>query len=169
MTPVFPYLVRRADDGWRGELLLRLKDGRSAYVVHLSLEQARVLAVEMRGLATDHCPQHHLSLRIAEAFGAQISHVVIKNVGHFDQVLGVLRIVGAEGMSDVNVDAAAALGMAVHLGLPIFMDGEFSQAEGPLNPVQEMHGGSHPSRMPQVFRDVIEELELPGTDGDSPA
>ena len=35
MTPVFPYLVRRSDDGWRGELLLRLKDGRSVYMVHL--------------------------------------------------------------------------------------------------------------------------------------
>ena len=58
MTPVFPCSVRRSDDGWREELLLRLKDGRSVYMVHLPLEQARVLAVEMRGLATDHCAQH---------------------------------------------------------------------------------------------------------------
>ena len=57
MTPVFPYQVRRAEDGWGAELLLRLKKGKSAYVVHLSLEQARMLAVEMRGLATSHCPQ----------------------------------------------------------------------------------------------------------------
>ena len=75
MTPVFPYLVRRSEDGWRGELLLRLKEGKSVYVVHLSMEQARVLAVEMRGLATDHCPQHHLALLLARSLGANISHV----------------------------------------------------------------------------------------------
>ena len=56
MTPVFPYLVRRSEDGRAGELLLRLKEGKSVFVVHLSMEQARILAVEMRGLATDHCP-----------------------------------------------------------------------------------------------------------------
>ena len=28
MTPVFPYQVRRSEDGWGGELLLRLKEGK---------------------------------------------------------------------------------------------------------------------------------------------
>ena len=78
MTPVFPYLIRRSEDGWRGELLLRLRNGKSAYVVHLSLEQARILAVEMRGLATDHCPLHHLAVRVAEGLSAKISHIVIQ-------------------------------------------------------------------------------------------
>ena len=36
MTPVFPYQVRRTEDGRGAELLLRLKKGKSAYVVHLS-------------------------------------------------------------------------------------------------------------------------------------
>ena len=111
MTPVFPYLVRRSEDGWRGELLLRLKEGKSVYVVHLSMEQARVLAVEMRGLATDHCPQHHLALLLARSLGANISHVVIQRIGPDDEVLGVLRLVTADGLRSVNVDAAAALAM----------------------------------------------------------
>ena len=45
-----------------GELLLRLKDGGSAYVVQLPLEQVHMLIVEMRGLATDHCQLHHMTL-----------------------------------------------------------------------------------------------------------
>ena len=32
-------------------------------------------------------------------------------------------------MHSVDVDAAAGLAMAIHMGIPIFMDGEFSPAE----------------------------------------
>ncbi len=129
MTPVFPYLIRRSEDGWRGELLLRLRNGKSAYIVHLSLEQARILAVEMRGLASDHCPLHHLAVRVAEGLHAKISHVVIKRSGEADDVVGILRLVTAAGLHNIQVDAAAGLAMAIHMGIPIFMDGEFSPAE----------------------------------------
>lgn len=64
MIPVFPYDIRKSKDGCGRELLLRLGGGNEAFIIHLSLEQARILAVEMRGLATDHCPQHHLALVI---------------------------------------------------------------------------------------------------------
>ena len=87
MTPVFPYLIRRSEDGWRGELLLRLRNGKSAYVVHLSLEQARIPAVEMRGLASDYCLLHHLAVRVAEGLHAEINHVVIKRFGEGDDVV----------------------------------------------------------------------------------
>ena len=93
MTPVFPYLIRRSQDGWRGELLLRLRSGKAAYVIHLSLEQARMLAVEMRGLASDHCPLHHMTVRVAESLNAKISHVVIKRMGASDEVTGMMRLV----------------------------------------------------------------------------
>ena len=146
MIPVFPYLIRRTGDGWQGELLMRLKNGRSAYVIHLSLEQARVLAVEMRGLATDHCPQHHMTLRIAQSLGANFSHVIIKSTGRSDEVQGVVRLVTENGLQDVDVDAAAALGMAIHLGLPIFMDGQFSPADGPLRAAQGMNEAPAPVR-----------------------
>ena len=166
MTPVFPYLVRRSDDAWRGELLLRLKDGRSAYVVQLSLEQARVLAVEMRGLATDHCPQHHLTLRVTQALGASVSHVVIRSAGQADEVLGVMGIATDSGLLEVTVDAAAALAMAIHLGLPIFMDGEFSPADGPLRASQGLGDLPEVTQIPRVFRDVIEGLDFPGAEGE---
>ena len=179
MTPVFPYLIRRSEDGWRGELLLRLRNGKSAYVVHLSLEQARILAVEMRGLATDHCPLHHLAVRVAEGLNAKISHIVIRRVGEGDDVVGLLRLVTANGMQSVQVDAAAGLAIAIHIGIPIFMDGEFSPAEpGSTEHVHDGHeaGGRtgleitddnaeiEPGVMtpiPRVFQDLIEGLGMP--------
>ena len=187
MTPVFPYLVRRSEDGWRGELLLRLRNGKSAYVVHLSLEQARILAVEMRGLASDHCQLHHLAVRVAEGLNAKISHIVIRRIGEGDDVIGVLRLVAASGMHSVQVDAAAGLATAIHMGIPIFMDGEFSSAETSSgahdHDVHEQGTVAHadlgvPSEnegiqpgaitpIPRVFQDLIDGLGMPES-GDLP-
>ena len=181
MTPVFPYLIRRSEDGWRGELLLRLRNGKSAYVVHLSLEQARTLAVEMRGLATDHCPLHHLAVGVAKGLNAEISHIVIRRLGDGDDVIGVLRLVAADGMHSVQVDAAAGLAMAIHMGIPIFMDGEFSPAEtesarhthdvheqrtpgseapAPVDDNAEIEPGVM-TPIPRVFQDLIDGLGTP--------
>ena len=109
--------------------MLRLRNGKSACVIHLSLEQARILAVEIRGLASDHCPLHHLAVRVAEGLKAKISHIVIQREGQGGDVTGILRLVSASGMHGIHVDAAAGLAMAIHMDLPIFMDGEFSAAE----------------------------------------
>ena len=129
MTPVFPYMIRRSEGGWRVELLLRLRNAKSAYVVHISLDQARILAVKMRGLATDNCPLHHMAIRIAEGLNSQVSHVVVRRMGPGDEVTSVLRIVTGTGLQTVTVDAAAGLTLAIHMGIPIFKDGEFSAAE----------------------------------------
>ena len=175
MTPVFPYLIRRSQDGWRGELRLRLRTGKDAYVVHLSMEQAKMLAVEMRGLASDHCPLHHLAVRMAESLNAKISHVVIKRVDPTDEVAGMLRLVTPTGLSTTHVDAAAALALAIHMGLPVFMDGEFSLAEPDLgghrhdSPSDSLPAqgavdppGEVPTPIPQAFHELIEGLTMPG-------
>lgn len=187
MTPVFPYLIRRSGDGWRGELLLRLRNGKSAYVVHLSLEQARILAVEMRGLATDHCPLHHLAVRVAEGLDAKISHIVVRRFGEGDDVIGVLRLVTETGMRSVKVDAAAGLATAIHMGIPIFMDGEFSTTEsGSAGQIHNLHsheaagktdlellddngqtGPGVTTPIPRVFQDLIDGLGIPES-GDHP-
>ena len=169
MTPVFPYLVRRSDDGWRGELLLRLKDGRSVYMVHLPIKQARVLAVEMRGLSSDHCAQHHLALRMTGALVASVSRVIIRSTGHADEVLGAMCLITDKGLQDVTVDAAAALAMAVHVALPIFMDGEFSQADSPLRASRWHDDAPAVTPIPKAFRDVVEGPEFPGGDGEQSA
>ena len=174
MTPVFPYLIRRSLDGWRGELLLRLRSGKAAYVVHISLEQARMLAIEMRGLATDHCPLHHMAVRMAEALDATISHVVVKRTGPSDEVVGLMRMATPSGLQTTQVDAAAALSIAIHMGLPIFMDGGFSQDESQrqahqhdsldaelTNPGHEVLPSEVSTPIPQAFQDFIEGLGMP--------
>ena len=173
MTPVFPYMIRRSQDGWRGELLLRLRNGKAAYVVHLSLEQARMLAVEMRVLATDHCPLHHMAVRLAEALNARISHVIIKRVGPTDEVTGMVRMVTTTELRTTQVDVAAALSLAIHMGLPIFMDGEFPPAEPEWEgnqhdsqesdtkaPGQMTHYQEVPAPIPRAFQELIEGLEM---------
>ncbi len=178
MTPVFPYLIRRSQDGWRGELLLRLRSGKSAYVVQLSLEQARMLAVEMRGLASDHCPLHHMVVRLVESLNAEISHIIIKRVGQTDEVAGLVRMATPSELQTTQVDAAAALSLAIHMGLPIFMDGQFSHLEteeqyvsrhgpSPAGGASSSEPADFPSRVPtpptipQAFQELIEGLKMP--------
>jgi len=182
MTPVFPYQIRRSDDGRRGELLLRLRGGKSAYIVHLTLEQARILAVEMRGLATDNCPLHHMAVRIAERLNAKVSHIVLKRTGTGDEVAGILKLATPKGLEDIVVDASAGLALAIHLGLPIFMDGDFSPSEpegvgrvhnhngrsaaeeidfhvsSPEASPEKEPGAKTP--IPRAFQDVINSLEI---------
>ena len=167
MTPVFPYLVRRSESGFGGELLLRLKDGGSAYVVQLPLEQARMLAVEMRGLATDHCQLHHMALRVAQTLGAEVSHVIVKNSDRPEEVMGVMRLVAPEGLKDVEVDAAAALAMVVHLGLPIFMDANLPSSDAPA-PTQNFNRAAELPQIPKAFRQLLEDLHMPDPEGGFP-
>ena len=167
MTQVFPYLVSRTESGFGGELLLRLKDGRSAYVIQLPLDQARMLAVEMRGLATDHCQLHHLAFRLAQCLGAEVSHVIIKNSDCPAEVLGQLCLATSEGLTDVEVDAAAALAMAVHLGLPIFMDGAFSSStETP--PAPQISRAVEIPQIPKAFRELLDNLHMPDPESGFP-
>ena len=81
-----------------------------------------------------------------------------------DEVAGILRLVRATGLRSISIDAAAALSMATHMGMPIFMDGEFSQAEpeavGHIHPLSDLEAepesgleitatASTPGRAPQ--------------------
>ena len=85
------------------------------------------------------------------------------------------------------MDAAAGLAMAIHMGIPIFMDGEFSPAEsGSVAHFHEVHdheaagkAGPEPTDdnpeiepgvttpIPRVFQDLIDGLGMPES-GDRP-
>ena len=160
MVPVIPYHIRRGADGEKAELLLKLEGRSSAYIIHLSLEQARTLAIEMRGLATEHCAQHHLTCSVLQALRAGISRVVLKELNR-GLVMGVLRLEMETGLLDVEADVAAVLGMAIHLGLPIFMDGANSLSEDGLVANQVPADAPSGVHIPEAFLKVIEELDFP--------
>ncbi len=104
---------------------MRLRDSDSACVVQISLEQARMLAVEMRGLATDHCPLHHLAMRVVDGLHARIDHIVIQQTEDDEDVTTLVALTTDTGRLAIPVDTAAGLSLAIHVGLPIFMEGEF--------------------------------------------
>lgn len=141
-------------------MLLSLQDRKSAMVLQLTMEQARMLAVEMRGLATDHCSLHHLVLAVTKALGADVSGVLIKGVDA-GQVAGSIRLESGNRIFDVSVDVAAALAVALHLGLPIFMEGMNLLREDRLESIPAIDKKPGPAPIPEAFREVIEALDLP--------
>jgi bifunctional DNase/RNase len=160
MIPVCPYHIRRSQDGQCGELLLKLEGRDSAFIIHLSLEQARLLAVEMRGLATDHCPQHHLTCSVLQTLSAGISSVILKELEQ-GLVMGALRLERETGFIDVEGDVAAVLGMAIHLGLPIFMEGSYTLSQDQLVALQGPADSPSGVQIPEAFLKVIEGLDFP--------
>jgi bifunctional DNase/RNase len=164
MIQVFPYHIRRSEDGRSGELLLRLGQGTKALIIHLSLERARRMAIEMRGLAADHYPNYHLSLSIARALEATIAMVILKMLSR-DQVIGSLRLKTETGTVDIDADVATALGMAIHLGLPISMEGSHTLSQDELAAIQGPVDSLSGIQIPDAFLKVIEGLDFP-PDGD---
>jgi bifunctional DNase/RNase len=159
MIQVFPYHIHRSEDGHSGELLLRLGQGKTALIIHLSLEQARRMAIEMRGLANDHYPDYHLGLSIARALEARVTMVILKMLSR-DQVIGSLRLKTGTGSVDVDADVAAALGMAIHLGLPIFMEGNQVLSQEKQAAVLGSADPPAGSQIPYAFLDLIKNLDL---------
>ena len=159
MVPVFPYHIRRSDSGDGGEMLLSLEDRKTAMVLQLTMDQARMLAVEIRGLATDHCSLHHMVMAVCRSLGAELTKVVIKGVG-YGQVTGSVLLECADRRLDVGVDVAAALAIAMHLGLPIYMDRMAMLREDLLEAVSAAPDVHNTVPIPEAFREVIEHLEL---------
>ena len=119
----------------------------------------------MRGLATDHCTLHHMALAMTKAVGADLTRVIIKGVD-LGQVTGAIRLQHGERVLDVNVDVAAALAMAMHLGLPIYMEGMHLVKEDRLRPLPSSEAPSGGTEIPQAFQRVIEALDPQETDDD---
>ena len=142
--------------------MLSLQDRKSAVVLQLSMVQARMLAVELRGLATDHCSLHHLVLAVSKALGGDVAGVLIKGVD-LGQVTGAVRLEHQDRIRirvDVSVDVAAALAIALHLGLPIFLDSMHLLREDRLEPIAASNEPSTLAPLPEAFREVIESLDF---------
>lgn len=129
-----------------------------------------MLAVEMRGLASDHCQLLHRALRLAQALGAELNHLVIKNSDRAEEVVGTLILATPDGQREVDVDAAS-LAMAVHLGIPIYIDGSFISTEG-RDPAQTLRPEAtqvvEQPQLPKAFRQLLEDLHMPDPEGGFP-
>ena len=68
---------------------------------------------------------------------------------------------------DVNVDAMAALAMAIHIGLPIFMDGDFASTEGDQRDPHKKVDTTVPTPIPEAFWEVIDGIDQRAS-GDEP-
>ena len=88
----------------------------------------------MRGLGTDHCAHHHLAILVAEALGGKVSHIILNVLDSSGDVTCVIRLATAQGLVDATVDVAAALALAIHLGLPIFLEGNSCAPTGNCGP-----------------------------------
>ena len=64
-------------------------------------------------------------------------------------------------MCDVNVDVAAGLSLAIHLGVPIFMDGDHTHTDSKYRAIQGLTEAPANAQIPEAFRKVIEDLDLP--------
>ena len=160
MVSVYPYHIRRSKNGSGGEMLLSLEGRKTAVVLQLPMDQSRMLAVEMRGLATDHCSLHHLVLAVTKSLGAELTRVMIKGVG-YGKVTGSIRLECEDRQLDVGMDVAAALAIASHLGLPIFMDSLALLKEDCLEPVATSADIHISMPIPEAFREAIESLDIP--------
>ena len=95
---------------------------------------------------------------LAGAFNARIDAVILQEI---DQTWSVmLRLDKEGGLLHVPVDLGPALAMALHLSLPVFVDG--SNALAPEKPVARQALSDLPSNseIPKVFRDFLGNLDI---------
>lgn len=159
MTPVFPYRLQRNHGSDNAELLLQLPDRKGYLTLILNMEQARSLAAEMHGLATDRCSHHSIVTAIASVFDSTITRAVLREVGD-GLVVGALRLETDSRLIEVDTDVAAALSIAVHGGIPVFVSGKhfvsdekFKAAQYPVEPPAL-------TQIPAAFREVIQSLDV---------
>ena len=160
MTPVTPYRVQRDQSGHNARLLLRLQDCERCLVLIVNMEQARSIAAEMHGLATNHCSHHHMLSAMVAAFNATVTSVILREIGK-GLVTGSLRLECGDRVIEVDTDVAAALGLAIHLGIPMFVSGEHVLSEDRLKADQCQAAPLTATEIPAAFREVIEGLDMP--------
>jgi hypothetical protein len=98
-------------------------------------------------------------LAVSKALGGDVAGVLIKGVD-LGQVTGAVRLEHQDRILDVSVDVAAALAIALHLGLPIFLYSMHLLREDRLEPIAASNEPSTLAPLPNAFREVIESLDF---------
>jgi hypothetical protein len=97
---------------------------------------------------------------VLQTLSAGISSVILKELEQ-GLVMGALRLERETGFIDVEGDVAAVLGMAIHLGLPIFMEGSYTLSRDQLVALQGPADSPSGVQIPEAFLKVIEGLDFP--------
>ncbi len=150
MVPIHPHRIEKGSSGG-ARLVVRVKNTDKYFVVRIKMEQARLLAADMHGLADDLSSHHHTTASLAQALNADIVGIILKDTGN-GAVHGVMRIQEKYDVVDAEVDVAAGVSLAIHLGLPLYMDSSF------MSKVKRSANATDDS-VPSAFREVIESLE----------
>ena len=150
MVPISPYRIERGAAGG-ARLVVRVKNSDKYFVVRIRMEQARLLAAEMHGLADDLSSHHHTTASLAQALNADIVGIILKDSGN-GAVHGVMRIQEKYDIIETEVDVAAGVSLAIHLGIPLYMDSSFMSKVNPSACAAD-------DTVPSAFREAIESLE----------
>jgi hypothetical protein len=86
--------------------------------------------------------------------------VILKGLSR-SEVIGSLRLETETDSIDIDADVAAVLGMAIHLGLPISMEGSHTLSQDELAAIQGPVDSLSGIQIPDAFLKVIEGLDFP--------
>ena len=74
--------------------------------------------------------------------------------------MGAVRLENEIGVLDVAADLPSVLGLAIHLGLPIFLDAESPEPRTALPVVDIPEDSLGAGSIPPVFLKAIEDLDI---------
>ena len=138
------------------------------------LETAKKIELEIRGLSSDRCGEHHLVTAVACASGMRITGLILSMVKE-GWIAARLRLKPQTGSgfyvssnpAYVSTDVAAAITLAIHISLPIFIDENPTEFESAHrhnhhdNRTTNACGSDEESvEVPEIFRKAIDEIEL---------
>ena len=156
------------------DLLFLNNETDTKFKLSFPLEVAKKIELEIRGLSSDRCGEHHLVTAVACASGMRISSLILSMVKQ-GWIAARLRL---EPQSDsgsqlsskptyVSTDVAAAIALAIHISLPIFIDENCNEVEtSHSHNHQDIHGKRERGdddksvELPEIFRKAIDEIEL---------
>ena len=101
--------------------------------------------------------------------GAVVLHSIVRALGARSIIIsgdGLREGLALDLEGDSLPDVAAALALAIHLGLPIFLEGKFVRSNGELRAVEGAPTETGPiggdGDIPSAFRELIDRLDIPG-------
>ena len=156
------------------DLVFSSKNAEKKFKLSFPLETAQKIELEIRGLSSDRCGDHHLVTAVACGSGMRITSLILSMVKE-GWIAARLRLEPKTGSgfyvssnpTYVSTDVAAAIALAIHISLPIFIDENGTEIES-----SHLHN-HHDNRatkacnsveesveVPEIFRKAIDEIEL---------